>query len=185
MAYLWILTSNKPYSLGLMVTSYAIYYVLNKLGLPVDIRNVCVFLAPIFAAFTALATYALTRQVTKRSDAGLFSALFVAIVPSYMSRSVAGSYDNEGVAIFALVNTFYLYLKSVNTGSMFWSMISSLAYFYMVASWGGYSFIINIIPIFVVFLFIIGKVNAKLYVSYSIFYVAGTFFAMQIPFVGF
>ena len=32
-----------------------------------------------------------------------------------MSRSVAGSYDNEAVAIFALVNTFYLWLKAVNT----------------------------------------------------------------------
>ena len=32
-------------------------------------------------------------------------------VPSYISRSVAGSYDNEGVAIFALVFTFYFYVK--------------------------------------------------------------------------
>jgi asparagine N-glycosylation enzyme membrane subunit Stt3 len=39
----------------------------------------------------------------------------MAIVPSYISRSVAGSYDNEGVSIFALVFTFYLFIKSVNT----------------------------------------------------------------------
>lgn len=32
-----------------------------------------------------------------------------------MSRSVAGSYDNEGVSIFALVFCFYMFLKSVNT----------------------------------------------------------------------
>ena len=32
-------------------------------------------------------------------------------VPSYISRSVAGSFDNEGVAIFALVFTFFLYVK--------------------------------------------------------------------------
>lgn len=32
-------------------------------------------------------------------------------VPSYISRSVAGSYDNEAVAIFALIFTFYLYIK--------------------------------------------------------------------------
>lgn len=31
--------------------------------------------------------------------AGLFAAAFIAIVPGYISRSVAGSYDNEGVAI--------------------------------------------------------------------------------------
>lgn len=90
------------------------------------------------------------QEVTKRSEAGLFSALFIAIVPSYISRSVAGSYDNEGVSIFALVFAFYLYIKATNTGSLLWAGIASLGYFYMVSAWGGYAFIINIIPIFVV-----------------------------------
>ncbi len=36
-------------------------------------------------------------------------------MPSYISRSVAGSYDNEGVAIFALVFTFYLWVRAVTT----------------------------------------------------------------------
>lgn len=43
--------------------------------------------------------------------AGLLAAAFVGMVPSYISRSVAGSYDNEGVAIFALVNVFFLFIK--------------------------------------------------------------------------
>lgn len=127
----------------------------------------------------------MTKEITKRTDAGLFSALFVAIVPSYMSRSVAGSYDNEGVSIFALVFTFYLFLKAVNTGSVLWSLYASLAYFYMVASWGGYAFIINIIPIFVVFLIITDRFNQRVYVAYNIFYIMGTLLAMQIQFVGF
>jgi len=80
--------------------------IFHKLSIPIDIRNVCVFLAPFFAALTAIAAYFMTKEVTRRSEAGLYSALFMAIVPSYMSRSVAGSYDNEGVSIFALVFTF-------------------------------------------------------------------------------
>ncbi len=39
----------------------------------------------------------------------------MAVVPSYISRSAAGSYDNEAVAIFALVFSFYTYLKAANT----------------------------------------------------------------------
>lgn len=113
---------------GLMMTSGAIYWVLHKLAIPIDIRNVCVFIAPIFSAFTSIASYLLTKEITKRSEAGLLSALFVAIVPSYMSRSVAGSYDNEGVSIFALVFTFYMFLKAVNTGSLLWALYSALAY---------------------------------------------------------
>jgi dolichyl-diphosphooligosaccharide--protein glycosyltransferase len=168
-----------------MSTAAIIYWTLHALYLPVDIRNVCVFLAPVFAALTALATYAMTKEVTKRSESGLFAALFISIVPSYMSRSVAGSYDNEGVSIFALVFTFYVFIKSVNTGSLLWSAFASLVYFYMVSAWGGYAFIINIIPIFVIFLFIIGKLSTRVYVAYSSFYMVGTLYAMQIPFVGF
>jgi hypothetical protein len=50
-------------------------------------------------------------QVTSRASTALLAAAFVGIVPSYISRSVAGSYDNEGVAIFALIFTFYFWVK--------------------------------------------------------------------------
>lgn len=84
------------------------------------------------------------RQVAT-PGAGLFAAAFIGIVPSYASRSVAGSYDNEGVAIFAMINTFYFFVKSVRTGSLAWSAGACLAYFYLVSTWGGYTFLINII----------------------------------------
>ena len=42
---------------GLMATSGVIYYTLQALHLPVDIRNICVLLAPGFSALTAWATY--------------------------------------------------------------------------------------------------------------------------------
>ena len=32
-------------------------------------------------------------------------------VPGYISRSVAGSYDNEGIAIFALMFTYFLWVS--------------------------------------------------------------------------
>ncbi len=83
---------------------------------------------------------------------GLFAAAFVAIVPGYISRSVAGSYDNEAVAIFALLLTFYLWVKAVKTGSMLWSAGAAVGYFYMVAAWGGYICILHP-PFFSFFLF--------------------------------
>lgn len=57
----------------------------------------------------------------------------IAIVPGYISRSVAGSYDNEGIAIFCMLLTYYMWVKSVKTGSIFWSTFCALAYFYMVS----------------------------------------------------
>lgn len=83
------------------------------------------------SGLTAIATYLLTSELWSRG-AGLFAACFIAIVPGYSSRSVAGSYDNEGIAIFALQFTYYLWLKSVKSGSIFWSVCTALSYFYMV-----------------------------------------------------
>ncbi len=170
---------------GLMGTAACIKWSLDALYLPMDIRNICVFLAPGFAGITAISTYFFTKEATNKAQAGLFAALFISIVPSYISRSVAGSYDNEAVAIYALVNTFYLWLKACNTGSILWSVACTLQYFYMVAAWGGYSFIINLIPIFVVCIMFANKFNMKIYIAYSTFYVLGTMLAMTIPFVTF
>ena len=76
----------------------------------VESAQVCVFTAPLFSAFCALAAYLFVKEI-RGQGAGLTAATFMAMVPSYISRSVAGSFDNEGVAIFALVFVFYLYVK--------------------------------------------------------------------------
>ncbi|RYG41765.1 hypothetical protein EON68_02700, partial [archaeon] len=170
---------------GLMLTASAIHAALNAVNISINIRNMCVFLAPLFAANTALATYAMTRLATGRRGAGLVAAAMVGIVPSYISRSVAGSYDNEGVAIFALVFTFYLWAKAVVTGSLLWSAAAALGYFYMVAAWGGYVFIINIIPIYVVVMILCGRFSSRLFIAYTTFYTLGSLLSMSVPFVGF
>jgi len=67
------------------------------------------------------------------AGAGLVAAAMIAVVPGYISRSVAGSYDNEGIAIFCMLLTYALWIKAVKTGSLFWSVLCALAYFYMVS----------------------------------------------------
>lgn len=66
----------------LMITSYTIHRVLEIISIPVDIRNICVFLAPVFASFTAISSYFFAKEITKRSEAGLLAGLFISIVPS-------------------------------------------------------------------------------------------------------
>ncbi|KAG0246062.1 oligosaccharyl transferase STT3 subunit [Mortierella sp. GBAus27b] len=169
---------------GIMVTSALIHNVLHFFNFPVDIRNVCVFLAPVFSGLTAFSAYLLTKEL-KDSSAGLLAAAFLGVAPGYISRSVAGSYDNEGIAIFLLVFTFYLWIKAVKTGSAFFGLLTALFYFYMVSAWGGYVFITNLVPLHAFTLLLMGRYSNRLYVSYSTFYAVGTLLSMQIPFVGF
>ena len=221
------------------------YRLLHFLNLPVDVQEVCVFTAPLFSALTALSAYALASEVRGRGP-GLVAASLAAVVPSYVSRSVAGSYDNEGVAIFALVTVFWLYVKTLKvraerereagrrggrgkleragrarrgrenaqgrsltsfclapspippppppptpktrktqTGSLGWAAALSLSYLYMVASWGGYTFIINLLPIHCLACVLSGRLTPRLYVAYAPLVAIGTLEAASIPVVGF
>ncbi|KAE8705836.1 Dolichyl-diphosphooligosaccharide--protein glycosyltransferase subunit STT3A [Hibiscus syriacus] len=169
---------------GLTLTAGTIWWLLNSLNIPLSVETVCVFTAPIFSAFASWATYLLTKEV-KGTGAGLTAAALLAMVPSYISRSVAGSYDNEAVAIFALIFTFYLYIKTLNTGSLFYATLNSIAYFYMVCSWGGYTFIINLIPMHVLLCIVTGRFSSRLYIAYAPLVVLGTLLAALVPVVGF
>ncbi|KAI5285621.1 oligosaccharyl transferase stt3 subunit [Ascosphaera aggregata] len=170
---------------GLMVTSGVIYHFLRLLSIPVDIRNICVFLAPAFSGLTSIAMYLLTSEMTPSPSAGLLAAAFMGIAPGYISRSVAGSYDNEAIAIFLLVFTFYLWIKAVKNGSIMWGALTALFYGYMVSAWGGYVFITNLIPLHAFVLICMGRYSSRLYISYTTWYALGTLASMQIPFVGF
>lgn len=51
-----------------MVTSAILYHVMNFFHITIDIRNVCVFLAPLFSSLTTLVTYHLTRELKVSGD---------------------------------------------------------------------------------------------------------------------
>ncbi|NP_001346552.1 Dolichyl-diphosphooligosaccharide--protein glycosyltransferase subunit STT3A-like [Zea mays] len=169
---------------GLTLTAGTMWWLLNSLNIPLSVETVCVFTAPIFSANASWATYLLTKEA-KGTGAGLMAAAILAMVPSYISRSVAGSYDNEAVAIFALIFTFYLYVKTLNTGSLFYATLNALSYFYMVCSWGGYTFIINLIPMHVLLCIVTGRYSSRLYIAYAPLVVLGTLLAALVPVVGF
>ncbi len=69
-----------------MLTAGTIYKILHFFHFTVDIRNVCVLVAPLFSGFTALVTYFLTCEIWD-DKAGLFAAVLIAIAPGIFSYS--------------------------------------------------------------------------------------------------
>ncbi len=70
-------------------------------------------------------------------------------------------------------------VQTLNTGSLAWATGSALAYLYMVMSWGGYSFIINLLPIHCLACVFTGRLSHRLYVAYAPLIVMGTIGAGQ------
>eukprot|EP01054_Gregarina_sp_Poly1_P003916 Gregarina_sp_Poly_1__3915@NODE_2172_length_2560_cov_79_930606_g1401_i0_p1_GENE_NODE_2172_length_2560_cov_79_930606_g1401_i0NODE_2172_length_2560_cov_79_930606_g1401_i0_p1_ORF_typecomplete_len801_score62_67STT3/PF02516_14/2_2e144PTPS_related/PF10131_9/2_2e03PTPS_related/PF10131_9/0_0057_NODE_2172_length_2560_cov_79_930606_g1401_i01122514 len=170
---------------GLMTTAYIGHTFLNFIGLPLDIRDVCVFIAPVFAAFCAWSTYGLTVEATGNKGAGMLAALFSGIAPAYLSRSTAGGFDNEAIAIFTLVFSFYTFLRAMNRGTTASVLLANFAYFYMVTSWGGYVFVTNVVAIYILMLIFMDRFNKRHFVVYAVWYVIGTALCLNIPFVAY
>ena len=139
-----------------------------------------------------------TQPVTKRRGGSVIFGLFspamecgccamgmMAIVPAHLMRSVGGGYDNESIANTAMILTFYFWIRSLRNQESAWiGAIAGLAYFYMVASWGGYIFVLNLVGAHAAVLFLLGRFSSKVYLSYTLFYTIGTSLAIQVPVVG-
>jgi dolichyl-diphosphooligosaccharide--protein glycosyltransferase len=122
---------------------------------------------------------------TPALECGTFAMGMMAIVPAHLMRSVGGGYDNESIANTAMVLTFYFWVRSLRAPESAWvGALAGLAYFYMVATWGGYIFVLNLVGVHAAVLVAMGRFSPKVYLSYTLFYVVGTTLAVQVPVVG-
>mmetsp|Transcript_13390 Transcript_13390/g.30484 ORF Transcript_13390/g.30484 Transcript_13390/m.30484 type:complete len:952 (-) Transcript_13390:2347-5202(-) len=120
-------------------------------------------------------------------ESAVFAMGFMAVVPAHLMRSVGGGYDNESVAVTAMTLTFYLWMRSLRSQDQYgylFGFLAGVAYFYMVAAWGGYIFVLNLIGAHAASLVLLGRFSTRVYLSYTLFYVVGTSLAIQVPVVG-
>merc|ERR1711959_872387 len=109
----------------------------------------------------------------------------MAVIPAHTMRSIAGGYDNESLAVTAMVLTFYMWARS-NRNEKSWPLgaAAGLCYVYMVAAWGGYTFVLNMMGVHTFLLLACDYYSPQLHKAYSLFYILGTMGAIQIPVVG-
>ena len=86
-----------------------------------------------------------------------------------------------------MIMTFYLWNASIGANTLirkFVAILAGFAYIFMVATWGGYIFVINLVGAHAAALVPLGYFNNHVYFCYTIFYVIGTFGATHVPVVG-
>ncbi len=130
-----------------------------------------------------------TQKNPPALESAVFTALIMSIVPAHLLRSVGGGYDNESVATTAMQLTFWTWTCAMTASTpkkaAIVGAISGLMYFYMVAAWGGYVFVINLVGIHALVVLLLFKLPfERLYAAYTAFYSVGTILAMQVPVVG-
>ena len=133
---------------GLQLTAVWLHKALTTYGVEISLHDVCVFIPAGFGAVATIFTALLAWECTNSADAATATTFFMAILPAHLMRSVAGGFDNESIAISAMVGTFYFWTRSLRHPTSWpWGLLTGIAYTYMVAAWGGYVFILNMIGI--------------------------------------
>jgi len=172
---------------GMQFTAVYIYRAAQALLGPekaMSLNDVCVFMPAWFGVVATLLVGMLAYECSGSAQAGVAASLVMSVIPSHIMRAIAGGFDNESVAITAMVLTFYLWTRSVrNKGSWPFGFLAGLAYFYMVATWGGFVFVLNLVAFHAFVLVVTGKYTHGLHKSYTLFYIIGTVLAIQVPIV--
>lgn len=168
--------------------SVAIWNTLKLFGekVAMSLNDVCVYTPAWFGVVATLMTGLLASEVVGGSlRAAIGASLVMSIVPAHLMRSIAGAYDNESVAMSAMVLSFFLWCRSLRTPSS-WpiGILAGLAYAYMAATWGGYIFVGNMIALHAGFLVLLGRFSPHLHKSYSLWWIIGVTLASRIPVVG-
>jgi len=179
---------------GLQITSVLIHRTLQALGpeYEMTLTEICCYVPAWFGIIATLFLGLLTYETTGSPLSMMFSSLIMAIIPAHMMRSVGGGYDNESIAMTAICSTFYFWVLSLrsrgsNHDSYSWlfGILTGLSYGYMVAAWGGYIFVLNMIALHCVVITLMdwarGHYSPQIIKAYGLFYVIGTAIATYVP----
>lgn len=169
---------------GVPFTSAFIYFLLNGIGIQVDVLTVSLLLPAFMGALTAIVAFFLGRELSNNT-VGLFAGLFTAFIPAFITRTVAGFYDNECIGVFAIVLTTFLFIRGLKRGSVPASLGAGLALGYLQVSWGASEFMLGLLALYGFVMLVMGRYSRRLLTSYLLTISLGIFIGALIPRNGF
>lgn len=181
----YIPTTNYP---GVAFTAALMYLLLQDLGIPISLYQLCVIFPVIMGTATCFAIYLLGREWGR--GVALFSALLLAFSTSHIARTSLGFFDDETIGILTMVLFFTFYLKAISPNKsaracFLYSILAGLSLAYLSASWGAFRYPLSIIALFTFVLILIKRYSRRLLAAFSVTY--GVFFAIafQLPNLGY
>lgn len=98
---------------GMQIIAVGLYRALNAAGIEISLNDTCCYFPAWFGAVATVFTGLLASECSGSRTVGAYAALVMAIIPAHIMRSVGGGYDNESLAVSAMVITFYFWCRSL------------------------------------------------------------------------
>jgi dolichyl-diphosphooligosaccharide--protein glycosyltransferase len=170
--------------IGVPFTSAFLYFLLNGMGIHVDVLTVSLILPAFMGALTAVVAFFLGRELSNNT-VGLFAGIFTAFIPAFITRTVAGFYDNECIGVFAIILTTFLFIRGIKRGSIPASIGAGLSLGYLQVSWGASDFMLGLLALYGFIMLAMGRYSRRLLTTYLMTVILGIFLGALIPRNGF
>ncbi|RDE15138.1 MAG: hypothetical protein C4K47_02980 [Candidatus Thorarchaeota archaeon] len=166
--------------IGVPFTAATLYFIVNGLGISIDVLTVSIMMSSFMGACTTLITFFLGKELSNKA-VGLLSSLFMAFMPAYIQRTTAGFFDNESVGIFAIVITLLFFVRALKRGSLPSAVAAGLCLGYLQISWGASDFLTDLFALFGALMLVTGRYSRRLLSSYLITLSIGLFIGGLLP----
>jgi dolichyl-diphosphooligosaccharide--protein glycosyltransferase len=173
---------------ALPMTAAVLYQVVSFFGVNVDLMAFCSVLTVLLGTLSCLIIYFIGKDIGGRA-VGLFSALFLALAPSFLQRSSLGFFDTEIPGVIGLLLFIFLFLRSIDPNrsfnkSLIYSVGAALALAYFISGWGAAYFVLDLTALFAFVLIILKRYSQRLLISYSTVMGIALLIATQVPYIG-
>ena len=166
----------------------AVLYSIVSAFVQVDLMTFAAILPGFIAALSCFIIYFVGKDMGGRA-VGLFSALFVALAPSYLQRSSLGFYDTEVAGVLGFVLFLFFFLRSMDANrslraSLIYSVGAGLSLAYFICGWGAAYYAMGLAALFVFVLVILRRYAPRMLINYSIIFGIALMIGTKVPYLG-
>jgi len=172
---------------ALPMTAAILFQIVSLFGANINLMTFCAILPAVIAIVSCLILYLIGKDMGGKA-VGLFSALFLALAPSFLQRSSLGFFDTEVPGVLGLLLFIFLFLRSVDSNrslraSLLYSLGAGAALAYFIAGWGAAYYLIALAVLFVFVMVLLKRYTPRMLISYSITFGLALFIGTKVPYI--
>ena len=154
-----------PYVIAYM---YKIASIFSK---TVTLEYIDVIYPAVFFVLATILFFFLVKRLFNGKIA-ILSTAFLAVIPAFLYRTMAGISDKEALGIFFMFGAFYFYVRAWQSSkikfNLIWALLAGLFTGFLGLTWGGVKFALIIIAIFALVEILLNKFTKKDFYIYSV-----------------